>query len=323
MHWKVVEINVPGVSALNLCLSNCSWSGDAAVELFPWDAGTDDGTSYMASTHLYFVMFSIDHQCHHIHHLHHQGLPLLLCHIQHHQCHHNNRLHHQGSPLLLCHIQHPQCHHNHHLHHQGSIPLSQWCIFYPISIKKFNFSPISAKFINTLPYFLSINVFVASPVLTMMHLHTLHVHHHHGCIWGNGKATSETVELLLIVSLQSSRATHRLRYNVSQTLIQPIHPRRSLDRSPWSQWHSSNLDESTQSQRSTSSVLQVTMTLNHTRKHRPSSLQLALMMTNRAKVGGQGQLVNVSWSGSAGQGQLVKVSIARQLLVLGLRSMTD
>ena len=36
-----------GVSALNLCLPNCSWAGDMTIELLPWDAGTDDGNSYM------------------------------------------------------------------------------------------------------------------------------------------------------------------------------------------------------------------------------------------------------------------------------------
>lgn len=35
-----------GVSALNLCLSNCSWSGHVTVDLYPWDAGTDDALSY-------------------------------------------------------------------------------------------------------------------------------------------------------------------------------------------------------------------------------------------------------------------------------------
>ena len=38
---------ITGVSALNLCLPNCSWAGDMTIELLPWDAGTDDGNSYM------------------------------------------------------------------------------------------------------------------------------------------------------------------------------------------------------------------------------------------------------------------------------------
>ena len=36
-----------GVSALDLCLPNCTWAGDQSIELFPWDAGTDDGLTYM------------------------------------------------------------------------------------------------------------------------------------------------------------------------------------------------------------------------------------------------------------------------------------
>jgi hypothetical protein len=36
-----------GVSSLNLCLPNCTWSGDQFIDLYPWDAGTDDGVSYM------------------------------------------------------------------------------------------------------------------------------------------------------------------------------------------------------------------------------------------------------------------------------------
>jgi len=36
-----------GVSALDVCLSNCTWSGDKTIDLYPWDAGTDDGVTYM------------------------------------------------------------------------------------------------------------------------------------------------------------------------------------------------------------------------------------------------------------------------------------
>ena len=39
-----------GVSALDLCLPNCTWAGDQTIELFPWDAGTDDGLTYMVRT---------------------------------------------------------------------------------------------------------------------------------------------------------------------------------------------------------------------------------------------------------------------------------
>ena len=36
-----------GVSGLDMCLSNCTWSGDRLVDLYPWDAGTDSGITYM------------------------------------------------------------------------------------------------------------------------------------------------------------------------------------------------------------------------------------------------------------------------------------
>ena len=36
-----------GVSALDMCLPNCTWAGDQTIDLFPWDAGTDDGLTYM------------------------------------------------------------------------------------------------------------------------------------------------------------------------------------------------------------------------------------------------------------------------------------
>ncbi|XP_052829392.1 spondin-1 [Octopus bimaculoides] len=36
-----------GVSSLNLCQKNCSWADNLEINLYPWDAGTDDGPSYM------------------------------------------------------------------------------------------------------------------------------------------------------------------------------------------------------------------------------------------------------------------------------------
>ena len=38
-----------GVSGLNLCLPNCSWSENKVVNLFPWDAGTNNGITYSVS----------------------------------------------------------------------------------------------------------------------------------------------------------------------------------------------------------------------------------------------------------------------------------
>jgi len=46
--WLIhCDVFTTGVSALDMCLSNCTWSGDRTVELYPWDAGTDDGITYM------------------------------------------------------------------------------------------------------------------------------------------------------------------------------------------------------------------------------------------------------------------------------------
>lgn len=38
-----------GVAALNLCLRNCSWTDSKIIPLYPWDAGTDSGISYLVS----------------------------------------------------------------------------------------------------------------------------------------------------------------------------------------------------------------------------------------------------------------------------------
>ncbi|XP_039746457.1 spondin-1 isoform X1 [Pararge aegeria] len=39
---------VVGVSGLNLCNKNCTWAESKVIDLFPYDAGTDDGISYMS-----------------------------------------------------------------------------------------------------------------------------------------------------------------------------------------------------------------------------------------------------------------------------------
>ncbi|XP_011503578.1 PREDICTED: spondin-1 [Ceratosolen solmsi marchali] len=39
---------IVGVSKLNLCQSNCSWIKDLEIDLYPWDAGTDNGITYMS-----------------------------------------------------------------------------------------------------------------------------------------------------------------------------------------------------------------------------------------------------------------------------------
>lgn len=38
---------IVGVSGLELCLPNCSWVENKVHNLYPWDAGTDSGPSYM------------------------------------------------------------------------------------------------------------------------------------------------------------------------------------------------------------------------------------------------------------------------------------
>lgn len=39
-----------GVSGLELCEKECKWSEGFEVELYPWDAGTDSGVTYLVST---------------------------------------------------------------------------------------------------------------------------------------------------------------------------------------------------------------------------------------------------------------------------------
>lgn len=38
---------VVGISGLNLCKADCSWEDSFDIDLFPWDAGTDNGITYM------------------------------------------------------------------------------------------------------------------------------------------------------------------------------------------------------------------------------------------------------------------------------------
>ncbi|KAK2584629.1 hypothetical protein KPH14_006978 [Odynerus spinipes] len=39
---------VVGVSKLNLCQKDCTWTKSMIIDLYPWDAGTDNGISYMS-----------------------------------------------------------------------------------------------------------------------------------------------------------------------------------------------------------------------------------------------------------------------------------
>lgn len=47
---------VVGVSGLDLCLKDCSWVESKVIDLFPYDAGTDNGISYMVS-YFYWATF--------------------------------------------------------------------------------------------------------------------------------------------------------------------------------------------------------------------------------------------------------------------------
>lgn len=38
---------VVGVSGLNLCEQDCTWKDSLDIDLYPWDAGTDNGITYM------------------------------------------------------------------------------------------------------------------------------------------------------------------------------------------------------------------------------------------------------------------------------------
>ncbi|XP_050392643.1 spondin-1 isoform X2 [Patella vulgata] len=38
-----------GVSALEICMKNCTWADHMEIDLYPWDAGTDSGTTYMSA----------------------------------------------------------------------------------------------------------------------------------------------------------------------------------------------------------------------------------------------------------------------------------
>lgn len=47
---------VVGVNGLNLCLKNCTWIENLTVDLYPYDAGTDSGITYMVRASRYFVI---------------------------------------------------------------------------------------------------------------------------------------------------------------------------------------------------------------------------------------------------------------------------
>lgn len=51
---------IVGVSALELCNENCSWVESKILNLYPWDAGTDSGITYIVSTVHNYVISGID-----------------------------------------------------------------------------------------------------------------------------------------------------------------------------------------------------------------------------------------------------------------------
>lgn len=40
-----------GVASMELCTENCRWIDGKVLNLYPWDAGTDAGPSYMVCCH--------------------------------------------------------------------------------------------------------------------------------------------------------------------------------------------------------------------------------------------------------------------------------
>ena len=42
---------IVGVSALEMCLANCTWLDKKELFLYPWDAGVDSGISYESPDH--------------------------------------------------------------------------------------------------------------------------------------------------------------------------------------------------------------------------------------------------------------------------------
>ena len=46
---------IVGVSGLELCLENCTWVEHKVLNLYPWDAGTDSGPTYIVI--IYFINY--------------------------------------------------------------------------------------------------------------------------------------------------------------------------------------------------------------------------------------------------------------------------
>lgn len=53
---------VVGINGLNLCLKNCTWTENLVIDLFPYDAGTDGGVTYMVfalELEIYFIIIYV------------------------------------------------------------------------------------------------------------------------------------------------------------------------------------------------------------------------------------------------------------------------
>lgn len=41
-----------GVSGIELCLSDCTWMENRIINMYPWDAGTDSGPTYLVNKYI-------------------------------------------------------------------------------------------------------------------------------------------------------------------------------------------------------------------------------------------------------------------------------
>lgn len=46
---------IVGLAGLELCTSDCTWVESKELKLYPWDAGTDSGPSYIVSKLIFFL----------------------------------------------------------------------------------------------------------------------------------------------------------------------------------------------------------------------------------------------------------------------------
>ena len=51
------HLPVSGIPAMSMCNANCTWADKLVVDLYPWDAGTDEGTRYVVRGSTYLPQF--------------------------------------------------------------------------------------------------------------------------------------------------------------------------------------------------------------------------------------------------------------------------